>query len=106
VFDAPNVAVPVGTVAGDQLPAVSKSPEVGLLSQVASCAGASSMQAQIATSGTKTAGRNTREVKRCQACQSGLRAMAILIIAEPWQMERISDIAGRDLTNILICLIR
>jgi hypothetical protein len=38
VFDAPNVAVPVGTVAGDQLAAVSKSPDPGLWSQVAFCA--------------------------------------------------------------------
>jgi hypothetical protein len=38
VFDAPKNAVPVGTVAGVQLAAVLKSPELGLASQVASCA--------------------------------------------------------------------
>jgi hypothetical protein len=38
VFDAANVAVPVGTVAGDQLAAVSKSPDPGLRIQVAFCA--------------------------------------------------------------------
>jgi hypothetical protein len=38
VFDAPNVAVPVGTVVGAQLAAVFQSPDPGLRSQVASCA--------------------------------------------------------------------
>ena len=38
VFDAPNMAVPVGTAAGDQLAAVSKSFEPGVRSQVASWA--------------------------------------------------------------------
>ena len=40
VFDKPNVAVPVppGTVGGHELVAVSKSPDAGLRSQVASCA--------------------------------------------------------------------
>jgi hypothetical protein len=36
VFDAPNVAVPVGTVAGVQLVAVLKIPVAGAGSQVAS----------------------------------------------------------------------
>ena len=36
VFDAPNVAMPVGTVAGVQLSAVSQSEFPGLRSQVAS----------------------------------------------------------------------
>ena len=35
VFDAPNVAVPVGTAAGVQLAAVLKSPDPGVRSQVA-----------------------------------------------------------------------
>jgi len=38
VFDAPKNAVPVGTVAGVQLAAVLKSPELGLAFHVASCA--------------------------------------------------------------------
>ena len=38
VFDAPKIAVPVGTTAGFQLVAVLKVPEPGLSSQVASCA--------------------------------------------------------------------
>jgi hypothetical protein len=56
VFDAPNVAVPVGTaVAGDQLVAVSKSPDVGLRSQVAFCAGAANGPSSAAKSPTNTA---------------------------------------------------
>ena len=38
VFDAPKIAVLVGTTAGFQLVAVLKLPEPGLSSQVASCA--------------------------------------------------------------------
>ena len=38
VLDVPKNAVPVGTIAGFQLVAVLKSPDVGLGSQVASCA--------------------------------------------------------------------
>ena len=38
VFDAPKIAVLVGTAAGFQLVAVLKLPEPGLSSQVASCA--------------------------------------------------------------------
>ena len=38
VSDAPKNAVPAGTVAGFQLAAVLKLPDVGLKSQVASCA--------------------------------------------------------------------
>ena len=38
VFDAPKVAILVGTTAGLQLPAVLKLPEPGLSTQVASCA--------------------------------------------------------------------
>ena len=38
VFDAPNVAVPVGTVAGAQLAAVFQSLDPGLKSQLAFCA--------------------------------------------------------------------
>ena len=40
--EAPKVAVPTGTVAGDQLPLVFQSPVVGLASQVASETGAES----------------------------------------------------------------
>ena len=38
VFEAPNVAVPVGTVPVDQLAAESKFPDAGIRSQVAFCA--------------------------------------------------------------------
>jgi hypothetical protein len=55
VFDTPNVAVPVGTSAGDQLVAVSKSPDVGLRSQVAFCAGAANGPSSAAKSPTNTA---------------------------------------------------
>ena len=41
IFDALKKAVAVGTVAGDQLAAVSKSDEPGFNSQVAFCACAS-----------------------------------------------------------------
>jgi hypothetical protein len=37
VFDAPNMAVPVGTVAGTQLAASFQFPDPGLRRQVASC---------------------------------------------------------------------
>ena len=52
VLDTPKNAVPVGTVAGFQLVAVLKLPDVGLTSQVASCAftapGASAVSAASA----------------------------------------------------------
>jgi hypothetical protein len=38
VFDAPNVAVPVGTVGGAWFAALLNSPDAGFRSQVAFCA--------------------------------------------------------------------
>ena len=51
VFDAPNVAVPVGTP-GHQLAPVSKSPDLGLRSQVAFCAWAANGPSSAAKSPT------------------------------------------------------
>ena len=60
VFEAPNVAVPVGTVADDQLVPVSKFPDPGLRSQVAFCAGAANGPSNAAISPTNTARRSIR----------------------------------------------
>ena len=52
VFEAPNVAVPVGTVAGSQLPESPKLEVAGLAVHVASCAWTADAARQAALDGS------------------------------------------------------
>jgi hypothetical protein len=58
VLDTPKMAVSVGTAAGVQLVPVLKSPDPGLRSQVAFCAGAANGPRSAAISPTNTARRS------------------------------------------------
>src|SRR5262245_17358070 len=82
MLDGPKKAVPVGVVAGDQLLSVSKSPDPGLRSQVASCACASRTQAQAATSHSNTPSRSARDMKLRQTRQSVWKPFAALVVME------------------------
>jgi hypothetical protein len=76
VFDVPKKAVPVGTVAGVQLAAVSKSFVPGVASQVASCARAAPGKSAAAATSAVVASSAAIRPFRCSRVDSPVPGLA------------------------------
>jgi hypothetical protein len=82
VFEVPKVAVPVGTMAGDQFVAVFQSPDPGLGSHVASCPLAATAPSTTTASRSNTPLRRGRERRRRQARTKAKIELVSVIVLE------------------------
>jgi hypothetical protein len=82
VFEVPKVAVPPGTMAGDQFVAVFQSPDPGLASHVASCPLAVTAPSETTASRSNTPVRRGRERRRRQARPKAKIVLASIIVLE------------------------